>query len=43
MKKLERARQQKLEMVKERRGRRHPTVSITSSSLILAYADRGRY
>ena len=37
MKKLERARWQKLEMVKERRERRDPTVPITSSPLILSY------
>ena len=36
MKKLERATQQKLEMVKERKESRNPTAPITSSSLILS-------
>ena len=37
MKKLERATQQKLDIVKERRERRHPAVPIISSPLILSY------
>ena len=39
MKKLERATQQKLEMVKERRESRNPTAPITSSSLILSQTN----